>query len=58
MLLTANNFGLQEEDINVSKPQGKTIRKTGWGTTKREERQVDRKRERNREGGCSPLQGL
>ena len=29
------------------------IRKTGWGTTEREEKQMDRKREK--EGGCSPL---
>ena len=27
MCLTAKNFGLQEENINISKPQGKT---TNW----------------------------
>ena len=38
MCLIAKNFGLQEENINISKPQGNTtiIRKTGWGTTERE----------------------
>ena len=40
MCLTANNFRLQEENINISKPQDRPlIRKTGWGTTEREERQ-------------------
>ena len=52
MCLTAKDFGLQEENINISKQQGKTttvIRKTGRGTTERErERQMDRKREKER----------
>ena len=48
MCRTANNFELQEEDINISKPQGRPlIRKTGWGTTGRErDSQMDRKREK------------
>ena len=48
MCLTAKNFGLQEEDINISKPQERPlIRKTGWGTTERKrERHMDRKREK------------
>ena len=41
MCLTAINFGLQEESINISKPQGK-IRKTGCGATERE-RHVQKK---------------
>ena len=45
MCLTAKNFGLQEENINISNPQGNT---TGWGTTEIE-RQMDIKREN--EGG-------
>ena len=44
MCLTAKHFGLQEENINISKPQGNA--KTGWGTTEREERQMERKREK------------
>ena len=49
MYLTANNFGLQEENINISKPQGKTtiIWKTGWGYhRKRRETDVQKERER------------
>ena len=34
MCLTAKNFGLQEENINISKSP--LIRKMGWGTTERE----------------------
>ena len=49
MCLTGKNFGLQEENTNISKPQRKTTNvETGWGTTERE-RQMDRKREK--EGG-------
>ena len=51
--LTAKNVGLQEETINISNPQGKTIgltEKTGWGTTERErERWTEREKERGRE---------
>ena len=49
MCLNANNFGLQEENINISKQQERPlIGKTGWGATGRE-------RESKREGGCSVL---
>ena len=48
MRLTAKNFGLQEENINISKPQERhLIRKTGWGTT---ERETDGHKERERGG--------
>ena len=55
--LTAKIFGLQEENINISQPQGKT---TNWGNWMGYHRKKERgiiwtKRERNREGGCSPL---
>ena len=33
-------------------PEIPLIRKTGWGTTERKERQMDRKREKG-EGGCT-----
>ena len=49
MCLTAKNFGLQEENINISanRKERPLIRETGWGTTERErERQMDRKREK------------
>ena len=47
MFLTAKNFGLQEENINIpNRREIPQIRKTGWGTTEREERQRGRKRER------------
>ena len=53
MCLTAKNFGLQEENIIISKLQGRPlIRKTGWGTTERER---DIWRERERKGGCSDI---
>ena len=46
MFLTAKNFGLQEENSNISKPQGELlIRQTGLGTTEREtEGQKERER--------------
>ena len=48
MFLTAKNFGLQEENINISKPQGKTKQ----GTTEREfKRDRPRDRKREKEGG-------
>ena len=48
MCLTAKI--LQEENINISKPQGNTTNyENGMGTTEREKRQTDRKREE--EGG-------
>ena len=50
MCLIANNFGLQEENINISKPQGKPlIRKTSW-VSQKEERQSDRWTETERKG--------
>ena len=47
MCLTAKNFALQEENINISKLQGKT---THWENWMRYQRKMDRKRERGREG--------
>ena len=51
MCLIANNFGLQEENINISKPQRKTTnyRKTGW-VSQKEKRDIE-----TGEGGCSVL---
>ena len=52
MCLTAKNFGLQEENINISKPRGRTTNlENGIG------RERDRwtEREINREGGYSDL---
>ena len=50
MSLTVNKFGLQEENINISKPQGKTTNyENGIGYHIKRERQMDRKREK--EGG-------
>ena len=47
MCLTAKNFGLQEENINISKPQGKTTNyENGMGYHRKRERQMDRKREK------------
>ena len=51
MCLIANNFGLQEENINISKPQGKNTNwENGMGITEREERQRDRWTETERKG--------
>ena len=47
MCLTANNFGLQEEYTNISKPQGK---ERDGAPQKERERYMDRKREKR---GCS-----
>ena len=42
MCLTGKNFGLQEENINISKPQGNTIMKTVWGRyLPQKERELD-----------------
>ena len=54
MFLTAENFGLQEENINISKPQGKTTNyENGMGYHyyygKRREAEGQKKRERGRE---------
>ena len=50
MCLTAKNFGLQEENINISKPQVKTT-KNGMVYHRKRERdiQMDRKREKEEE---------
>ena len=56
MRLTANTFGLQEQNINISKSQGKNTNYENWiGCHRKRERQMDRKRESAREGGCSAL---
>ena len=50
MCLTAKNFGLQEENINISKPQGKTTNlENGMEYHRKRGRQMDRKRKK--EGG-------
>ena len=56
MFLTAKNFRLQEENINISEPQGKTtnyenvMRANGMGyQRKRRERAGQKYRERGRE---------
>ena len=46
MCLTAKNFGLQEENINIFKQQGKT---TNY------ENRMGYHGKREREGGCSVL---
>ena len=52
MCLTAKNFGLQEENINISKPQGKTTNEeNGIGYHRKRERGRWTERERKREGG-------
>ena len=49
MCPTAKNLGLQEENINISKPQGKTlIRKTEW-VPQKERDSWQKERERGRE---------
>ena len=58
MCLIVNNFGLQEENINISKPQGMTTNwENGMGYHRKRrdaERQVARNREKG-DGGCSVL---
>ena len=56
MCLTAKNFGLQEENINISKPQGKTTengleyhRRKRVGVPQKEKRDRCTERERGRE---------
>ena len=56
MCLTAKNFGLQEENTNISKPQGKTTNyENGMGYHRRKKERerggsrIDSKREK--EGG-------
>ena len=53
---TAKNFGLQEENINISKPQGKkTNAENGMGyhrkRTEKRDRWTERERKREKEGG-------
>ena len=46
MCLTAKNFGLQEENINISNPQGKPtnfLRKRDGVPKKEREKEMDRK---------------
>ena len=47
MCLTAKNFGLQEENINISKPQVKTT-KNGIVYHRKRERYTDGQKERER----------
>ena len=51
MFLTAKNFGLQEENINISKPQGNTTNyENGTGYhRKRRASEGQKERERGRE---------
>ena len=52
MYLTAKNFGLQEEYINISKQQGKTTNyENGMGYHRKRKSE----RERKRDDGCSVL---
>ena len=54
-VVTAKNFGLQEENINISNPSERPlITKTGWGITERD-RWTDGQMDRKREAGCSAL---
>ena len=54
MCLTANNFGLQDENIKISKPQGKTTNwENGMGYHRKRERDIWTERERK--VGCSAI---
>ena len=57
MRLTAKNFGLQEENINISKPQGNTDHELGKrdGVPQKENRDRGTERERTKERGGSAL---
>ena len=48
MFLTANNFGLQEENINISKPQGKTTNQENRMGYHRKRRETEGQKERER----------
>ena len=52
MCLTANNFGLQEENINISNPPAKTII-LKRDRVEQKERETDGHKERRWEGLCS-----
>ena len=48
MCLTSKNFGLQEENINISKPRGNTTYyENRMGYHRKRERKMDRKREKD-----------
>ena len=49
MCLTANKFELQEENINLFKPQGKALIRNGMGNHRKRERGRWTERERKRE---------
>ena len=52
MCLTVKNFGLQEENINIAKPQGKTTNmKKEMGYHRKRDRWTEK--DRKKEGGCS-----
>ncbi len=56
MCLTAKNFGLQGENINISKPQGKTTNwENGMGYNRKRERERHMDRKRERKEGCSAI---
>ena len=49
MCLTANNFGLQEENINICKPQRKTTNYENWmGYHRKRERETYGEKEREK----------
>ena len=50
MFLTANNFGLQEENISISKPQGKTTNEEKWMGYHRKRRETEGQKA-DKEGG-------
>ena len=67
MCLTAKNFGLKEQNINISNPQGKTTNlENGMGYHRERERETDGEKERHGSsleelGGCpfnGPLSGM
>ena len=51
MCLTAKNFGLQEENINISKPQGKTTNwENGMGYNRKRETETHGQKEGEKRG--------
>ena len=48
MVLTAKHFGLQDENINISKPQGKTTNYENEMGYHRKRRETDGQKERER----------
>ena len=56
MCLAARNFGLQEESINISNPQGKATNYEKWmGYHRKRETDGQKERERGREDVHSVL---